>query len=118
MDLNQAKADLIDAILEEYLEELRVAGDEKTATTLGYTHSLHRFWRQVLRMLPVAPGSSVLDAGSGLGLLPFELAANVPLRVEGSDIDPNFIDHSRILQGRLADAGVFVEWGGCRVLGR
>lgn len=108
MDLNQAKADLIDAILEEYLEELRVAGDEKTATTLGYTHSLHRFWRQVLRMLPVAPGSSVLDAGSGLGLLPFELAANVPLRVEGSDIDPNFIDHSRILQGRLADAGVFV----------
>src|ERR1700753_471074 len=109
MDLNQAKADLIDAILEEYLEELRVAGDEKTATTLGYTHSLHRFWRQVLRMLPVAPGSSVLDAGSGLGLLAFELAANVPLRVEGSDIAPRFIDHSRILQSRLADADVFVS---------
>src|SRR6201992_3080813 len=107
MDLNQAKADLIDAILEEYLEELRVAGDEKTATTLGYTHSLHRFWRQVLRMLPVAPGSSVLDAGSGLGLLPFELAANVALRAEGSDIDPEFIDHSRILQGRLDAAGAF-----------
>src|ERR1700753_2614188 len=108
MDLNQAKADLIDAILEEYLEELRVAGDEKTATTLGYTHSLHRFWRQVLRMLPVAPGSSVLDAGSGLGLLPFELAANVALRVDGSDIDPNFIQHSRVLQERLRDAGAFV----------
>src|ERR1700691_3257178 len=109
MDLNPAKADLIDAIIEEYLDELRVVGDEKAATTLGYTHSLHRFWRQVLRMLPVAPGSSVLDAGSGLGLLPFELAANVPLSVEGSDIDPKFIEHSRILQGRLADAGVFVS---------
>jgi SAM-dependent methyltransferase len=109
MDLNQAKADMIDAILEEYLEELRLAGDEKTATTLGYTHSLHRFWRQVLRMLPMAPGSTVLDAGSGLGLLPFELAANVPLRVEGSDIDPKFIEHSRTLQGRLEEAGVFVS---------
>jgi SAM-dependent methyltransferase len=106
MDLNQTKSDAIDAVLEEYLEDLRAGDDEKTATTLGYTHSLHRFWRQVLRMLPVAPGSSVLDAGSGLGLLPFELAANVVLRVEGSDLDPNFIEHSRVLQGRLADAGV------------
>lgn len=109
MDLNRDRADVIDAVLEEYLDELRAAGDEKTATTLGYTHSLHRFWRQVLRMLPVAPGSSVLDAGSGLGLLPFELAANVPMRVEGSDIDPNFIAHSRVLETRLTDAGVFVD---------
>jgi SAM-dependent methyltransferase len=107
MDLSQATSELIDAVLEEYLEELRSGNDAKTATTLGYTHSLHRFWRQVLRMLPVAPGSSVLDAGSGLGLLPFELAANVALRVEGSDLDPNFIEHSRVLQGRLSDAGAF-----------
>jgi SAM-dependent methyltransferase len=107
MDLNQTKSGVIDAVLEEYLEELRASDDEKTAATLGYTHSLHRFWRQVLRMLPVAPSSSVLDAGSGLGLLPFELAANVGLRVEGSDVDPNFIRHSRVLQGRLTDAGVF-----------
>ena len=107
MDLNREKADLLDTVLEEYLEELRETGDEKTASTLAYTHSLHRFWRQVLRMLPVAPGSAVLDAGSGLGLLPFELAANVALRVDGSDLDPNFIEHSRVLQGRLADAGLF-----------
>jgi ubiquinone/menaquinone biosynthesis C-methylase UbiE len=109
VDLNQAKSALLDQTLVSYLEELRVADEEKSSSTLGYTHSLHRFWRQVLRMLPVAPGSSVLDAGSGLGILAFELAANVPVQVVGSDIDPDFIEHSRVLEGRLAAAGLFTE---------
>lgn len=109
MDLNEEKAAQLDAMLATYLDELRRSDGENASTTLAYTHSLHRFWRQVLRMLPVAPESDVLDAGTGFGLLPFELAANGQVHVEGSDFNAGFIEHAEALQGRLAEADLFVD---------
>ena len=89
--------------------KLRRAGDEAAAVMLAYTHSLHRFWRPVLRMLPVRPGSSVLDVGSGLGILVFELAANAAVDVEGVDIERGFVEHSKTLLDRLVGLGFFAE---------
>jgi ubiquinone/menaquinone biosynthesis C-methylase UbiE len=107
MELDQGKIDFLDALVEDYAQELRAGGDENAAVTLSYTHSLHRFFRQVVRMVPVPAGGSLLDVGSGLGILAFELAANAPVSVLGIDLEPGFVEHSRVLQDRLAEAGFF-----------
>lgn len=109
MNLDDTKARLLDATLDEYADELRNAREDTAAVTLAYTHSLHRFWRTVLRMVPVMPEWSVLDVGSGLGSLAFELAANLPVRIQGVDIERGFVQHANTLSDRLAAAGVFVE---------
>ncbi len=109
MELDQAKQATLDATLEAYTDELRAAGDDESAVTLAYTHSLHRMWRTALRMLPLPTGSSVLDVGSGLGILAFELAANLGVRVQGVDIDPRFIKHSTTLLGRLREQALFTD---------
>ncbi len=109
MELDQGKQSVLDATLESYTEELRAASDDESAITLAYTHSLHRMWRTALRMLPLPTGSSVLDVGSGLGILAFELAANLGVRVQGVDIDPRFVMHSTILRGRLQERELFTD---------
>src|SRR5580658_11300604 len=109
MELDLSKQAALDATLEAYTEELRAAADDESAVTLAYTHSLHRMWRTALRMLPLPPGSSVLDIGSGLGILAFELAANLDVHIEGVDIDPRFVSHSTELLRRLDDENVFVS---------
>ncbi len=109
MDLDQSKQTALDATLLAFTEELRAAGDGESAVTLAYTHSLHRMWRTALRLLPLPPGSSVLDVGSGLGILAFELAANLDVHIQGVDIDPRFVEHSMTLLERLDDAHLFAE---------
>lgn len=108
MELDQGKIDYLDALLAERAVELRAGGDENAAVTLSYTHSLHRFFRQVVRMLPLAPASTVLDVGTGLGILAFELAANVGVDVHGVDLDANFVAHARALRSTLEQADFFV----------
>jgi ubiquinone/menaquinone biosynthesis C-methylase UbiE len=109
VDLDTDKQATLDAVLEAYTHELRAVGDDESAVTLAYTHSLHRMWRIALRMLPLAPGSSVLDVGSGLGILAFELAASLRLHVQGIDIDERFVTHSNALRGRLDDDDLFAD---------
>jgi ubiquinone/menaquinone biosynthesis C-methylase UbiE len=107
VDLDGSKGAALDETLDRYVDDLRAAGEDNAAATLGYTHGIHRPWRQVLRMLPVPEGSRVLDVGTGFGILPFELAANVALRVEGVDLEPRFVGHADALRAKLAEAGLF-----------
>ncbi len=109
MDLDVGKQAALDVALDTYTEELRSRHDDESAITLAYTHSLHRMWRTALRMLPLPEGSSILDVGSGLGILAFELAANLAVHVRGVDIDPRFVTHSITLLDRLDDAGLFTD---------
>ena len=94
MELNGGNKQTLDAALTAFTDELRAGADDESAVTLAYTHSLHRMWRTALRMLPLSEGWSVLDVGSGLGILAFELTANLRLYVQGLDIDPRFVKHS------------------------
>jgi ubiquinone/menaquinone biosynthesis C-methylase UbiE len=115
VELDLAKQEALDALLTEFAHVLLGdLGDEKAAVTLAYTHRLHRSWRTALRMLPVSPAWSVLDVGSGLGILSFELAANLPLTVQGVDIEPTFIAHSQELQRRLEARPFFAEGASVR----
>jgi ubiquinone/menaquinone biosynthesis C-methylase UbiE len=109
MELDPTKQTALDGTLNVYTEELRAAADDESAVTLAYTHSLHRMWRTALRMLPVTGASSILDVGSGLGILAFELAANLRVHVQGVDIDPRFVKHSIVLLDRLDEQDLFVD---------
>jgi ubiquinone/menaquinone biosynthesis C-methylase UbiE len=107
MNLDTDKAALLDAMLVEYTDDLRRLGEEDAAVTLAYTHGVHRVWRQVVRMLPLPAGDSVLDIGTGFGILPFELAANVAVHAAGIDHSASYIEHALTLQERLAAQGFF-----------
>jgi ubiquinone/menaquinone biosynthesis C-methylase UbiE len=108
VELDQAKQAVLDQELTTYAEEIRRApADEVAAVTLAYTHGLHGPWRQVVRMLPVQRQWSVLDVGSGLGILSFELAGNLEVDATGIDIDARFVAHADELRRRLYDRGYF-----------
>ena len=69
MELGEAKQRELDDLLDAFADELkRNPAEENAAVNLAYTHGVQRAYRTVLRMLPVTPGSSVLDVGSGLGI--------------------------------------------------
>jgi ubiquinone/menaquinone biosynthesis C-methylase UbiE len=107
MDLDPTKIAALDATLVEYTEDLRRAGEEDSAVTLAYTLGVDRAWRQVVRMLPVPAGGSVLDVGTGFGILPFELAANSALRAVGIDHKAEYIEHAAALKSELAALELF-----------
>ena len=99
---------MLDEELATYAKEIRQdPAEESAVVTLAYTHGLHGPWRNVVRMLPVQPQWSVLDVGSGLGILSFELAGNLPVVVTGVDIEARFVAHAVELRRRLEDRGYF-----------
>ena len=97
MDLSDSQQAVLDEVLELFGQELEASGDDLSSVTLAYTHGLHRSWRLALRMLPVAPDWTLLDVGSGLGLLAFEIAGHLPVTINGVDLEPRFIAHSNDL---------------------
>jgi ubiquinone/menaquinone biosynthesis C-methylase UbiE len=108
MEMNEAKQRVLDEVLAAYLSSLhQLPYEDKARVTLEYTHSLHRAWRTLLRLLPVAAGWSILDVGCGLGILSFELAANLRLSVHGVDIEKGFVGHANRLLGQLEDRQLF-----------
>ncbi|HEX3616999.1 MAG TPA: methyltransferase domain-containing protein [Solirubrobacteraceae bacterium] len=109
MDLDPTKIAALDATLVEYTEDLRRAGEEDSAVTLAYTLGVDRAWRQVVRMLPVPAGGSVLDVGTGFGILPFELAASSALRAVGIDHKAEYIEHAATLKSELAALELFED---------
>lgn len=109
VELDGTKAAALDATLEAYASSLRSAGEDYAAATLAYTHRIHGLWRQVVRMLPVPVGSAVLDVGTGFGMLPFELAANVEVEVEGVDLEPRFVEHAVNLRARFVVDGLLAD---------
>lgn len=61
--------------------------------------------RMMLGMLACQPGSRVLDAGSGFGQVPLELAASVPVHAIGIDVDPANLAVAATIRESLFDGG-------------
>lgn len=95
---------VLDTMLGEYASELP---DGDRSNLLTYTGSLHRAWRSVLQMLQVPPDLTVLDVGTGYGLLAFELCAQAPMRVVGLDLDLGLVRHADELSRRLRKLDYF-----------
>ncbi len=77
----------------------RARSDIRTACTA--------FWRQVLRMLPVALAVRCSTPARGSDCCPSNWPRTLSCGSRAQTLTPTFVEHSRVLQGRLADAGVF-----------
>jgi len=106
MNIDEARAQALDRLIDAYTAELREADDDNAAVTLAYSHRLHTSWRTILRMLPVSPGWRVLDVGCGFGILGFELAVNIPVPIVGVELNPDFVQHAEGLRERVAQLGL------------
>eukprot|EP00210_Caulerpa_lentillifera_P008511 g8118.t1 len=62
---------------------------EKTIGDGFFSPGGHDGSREILQKLQLKPGQSVLDIGSGLGALDFQLANNHSVNVLGMDVNPN-----------------------------
>lgn len=110
MQLDQSKQSIIDSFYEDLLASLDAGGDSPGAAMAAYTASLHRAWRGVLGLLPLARGWRVLDVGSGFGLLGVEITANLAVSVTGVDIEPRFVASAASVRDRLMEVpGFFAE---------
>jgi ubiquinone/menaquinone biosynthesis C-methylase UbiE len=64
------------------------------------THRLRARIVADVRALDLPDGSRILDAGTGPGRLPIEIARALPgLRIDGIDLSPQMIDHARRRRG-------------------
>ena len=72
----------------EYASYLDNHPDMPSRWLLAQTLLTARERRMMLDMIQFQPGWRVLDAGSGFGQIPLEIAASVPIRAVGVDTDP------------------------------
>jgi ubiquinone/menaquinone biosynthesis C-methylase UbiE len=57
----------------------------------GHSQGVAQYAEKLLRRVPVQPGQSYLDVGSGNGVAPIAVAQTFGLKVTGVDIDPQQI---------------------------
>ncbi len=88
MQLDTSKSNTLDAITAGYIARLPESEGRRMLT---YTLGLHRMWRSVLSRLPIESHATILDVGTGYGILPFEIAANLDVDVVASDIMAEYI---------------------------
>ncbi len=102
--LDDAKSEKIDAAFRSFMQETNYWQGK---VLLDYSLMMHKAWRPVLPMLPLAADISVLDVGTGYGLLIDELAANLSVALYGIDIDAKYIQGARALSETLAAQDIF-----------
>jgi ubiquinone/menaquinone biosynthesis C-methylase UbiE len=107
MPFNPTKAQRLDTIIAGSLAGYPEEKDGKAM--FAYSLNLHFAWRPLLWRLPITPTTRVLDVGTGFGILPFDLATQLPVSVTGSDINPSYIETANDILATLTTMGEFVE---------
>ncbi len=107
MTFNAAKAQRLDTIIAGSLAGYPETKDGKAM--FAYSLNLHFAWRSLLWRLPIAPNMEVLDVGTGFGILPFDLATQLPVSVTGADINPSYIETATDILSTLTALGEFVK---------
>ena len=75
--------------------------------------------RELIARMDLAPGSTVLDVGCGLGGSAFVMAREFDLRVDGIDLSKNMLEIAkRKLEAYGLAEQVNLEWGDCLELDR
>lgn len=78
----------IDSVFQFFMS---VNAESSELWLLQQTYYTAQSRRNMLQKLKIADGAHVLDIGTGLGALAFELASTQPLRVTGIDEDPTML---------------------------
>lgn len=57
--------------------------------------------RQILESLPISPDSRILDVGTGLGTVSFDLASQMQVEIEAIDVEREHLEKAKSLQNHL-----------------
>lgn len=104
MQVNRDKFTLLDQVLLNYLNEHEVIEDRWLLEQTLYTGPTRR---SIFEFLPFEPHASVLDAGTGFGAFALGLAAQIPVKVHGIDIDAAKLDVARGFLNQLHNDAFF-----------
>lgn len=82
-------------------------GDAKRL--LSYSLNLHQAWKNILQELHIDESERVLDVGTGLGLIPLNLAALGATNIWGSDISAEYTLHAQSIIAKAKAAGAIPQ---------
>lgn len=104
MNVNPEKFRTMDQVLINYLNE---HPDIEERWLLEQTLHTGPTRRMIFDFLPFEPHASVLDAGTGFGAFPLELASQIPVHVHGVDIDVAKLEVAKTIRRQLQDQSFF-----------
>lgn len=104
MQLQQEKLNILDCVFNGYLQKAKDLTDLWLFEQTLYTSQTRRL---IFQYFPFKPHSCGLDAGTGFGALPLELAGQMPITVHGVDLDQPKLDVAKELQAQLHDLHYF-----------
>jgi ubiquinone/menaquinone biosynthesis C-methylase UbiE len=96
----------ISSYIYNYLEKLT---DPDSKQLLQYSINLHSTWTSVLDRLEVNYDDSVLDVGTGLGLVPIDLGSKTLAKVTGCDISPKYVSLAKDLLARIRESDMILS---------
>ncbi len=91
----------LSAVIDSYLKGLK---DSDPKRLLEYSVNLHSAWTDTLNSFGIRDDDIVLDVGTGLGLIPFDIASKTTAKVVGCDISTDYIDHANHILKKMAGA--------------
>lgn len=106
MNIRQDKLEILDQILAAYLQNNKEFQNRWLFEQTLYT-SMTR--RSIFQYFPFQPHSVGLDAGTGFGILPLELAGQMPITIHGVDIDEAELAIAHELKAELQGMNYFQE---------
>ncbi len=96
----------LSSVVDSYLKEL---GNSDPKRLLEYSVNLHGAWNNILDSFGVRDDDVVLDVGTGLGLIPFDIASKTTAKVVGCDISAEYITHSKHILEKMEDAKLLLD---------
>lgn len=98
MQLHEDKLCILDQALADYLSHHPRFSDRWLFEQTIYTSSLRR---TIFQYFPIHPNATLLDAGTGFGVLALELAGQIPLEIYGIDYDQSKLEVAKELWNQL-----------------
>ena len=98
----------LSSVVDSYLKGLQ---DSDSKRLLEYSVNLHSAWADTLGSFGFRDDDIVLDVGTGLGLIPFDIASKTLSKVVGCDISSEYVEHANQILKKMSGARLLRDEG-------